>query len=133
MLAVAFIDTPQKKSNNEHKKSIDLSHLVKQMQGKKAVILELIDLIIQQLNEDVPKIDNAITKKDYKTIKQLSHKMKSTVFAVGISELGTILEEMESCALSNKGIKKIVLLNSRLNILTKQVIEELNSERVKYK
>ena len=132
MFNASFLDNPENSLNNIKQKLVNLSSLVEQVRGKKEVILEIIDLIIKQISEDIPNISSAISNMDYITVKRLSHNMKSTVFALNIAELGTVLDEMESLAATGKEKGKIVSLFSKLIGFTNQIIDELNLERLNY-
>jgi PAS domain S-box-containing protein len=130
MYHVLFPSAPEKRATRN--RITNLSTLEKQMRGKKSVILEIIDAILLQSKEEFPRIHAAIAQKEYSTVKQLAHKMRSTVLTVGAMALEKTLEELETSATTEESIHKVVLLQDILVVDTQQFIAELEQERVKY-
>ena len=102
------------------------------MLGKKHLILEIIDSFLKQAPEELLNIELAVQNGDFTKIKNSAHTMKSSVLIMGISSLGPVLSEIESLGGLATGITKIEELNSRLKLICKSAIEELENERVSY-
>jgi len=114
------------------KKIINLEYLSISMNGKKDPIREIIDIFLKQIPLDLTELNTALDTTNYLTVKQVSHRLKSTISMMGISEIKKILEEMEALAVSGKDIERIKDLNNSLNLLSKQAIQELELERALY-
>lgn len=110
----------------------DISYLIGMVGGKKDLIREIMDAFLSQVSEDLPSINNAISKTDYLTINQVTHSMKSSASIMGISAIRPILEEMEALGTSATNIDRIIELNQKLNIIYRQAIEELEKEKLNY-
>jgi PAS domain S-box-containing protein len=119
-------------TKNELKKIVNLNFLIKSMRGKKEVIHDTITIFLNQAPEDLSLINEAVIKSDFAAIKKSSHRMKSTVSIMGISEMEYILEEMELLGLEGKDIETIKKLNHSLNLLHDKAVQELQLEKLNY-
>src|ERR1035437_9402442 len=121
---------------SEYKKSVakvsNLGYLYETMGGNKKLIQEIMDVFLKQAPEELSALNKAVEKKDYTTIKNFSHTMKSSVSIMGITALADILKEMEELAKNSTNIEKIKLLNDTLNAICKQAIEEIEKEKPNY-
>ena len=77
-------------------KIVDLSLLLKSIQGKKELMQDVIDAFLKQALADLLHIKEAIHKMDCREIKRQAHSMKSTVSIFGVSVLSHIPDEMET-------------------------------------
>jgi HPt (histidine-containing phosphotransfer) domain-containing protein len=119
-------------SENKIENVCDLMYLDKMMGGKKNLIKGIIDAFLKQVPEELQSINDAIEKTDYKIIKNVAHTMRSTVSIMGISILTPVLKEMEDLGASASDIEKIKELNQKLNLICKQVLEEIEREEHNY-
>lgn len=71
---------------------IDMAYLFEISDGDKTVIKELIEIFLVQIKEFKEEMPQAIKKKDFKHVKLLAHKFKSSLRTFGLK---TIAEEME--------------------------------------
>ncbi len=122
---------------NNIKNVCNLRYLSEMMGGKKHLIKEIIDVFLKQVPEELQSINDAITKQNYATIKNVAHTMKSSVSIMGISVLASILQEMEDLAATtadtdNCRYEKIKELNQKLNLICRQAIEEIKTEKHNY-
>jgi PAS domain S-box-containing protein len=125
-----FTSGSAKTLNMESKeKVIDLSYLFNSVSGKKHLILELFDIFLQQTPLDLAIINKAVIKADYLTIKQFSHKMKSTVSVMGISILDPLLQQMVVLGEAANEIEKIKALNDQLNEICNKAFKEMEIEK----
>jgi len=111
--------------NSIEEKICNLSYLSKTVNGKKHLIIEIIDVFLKQVSEELQSINDAIDKTDYASIKNLTHTMQSSVFIMGIAVLAPVLQEMENLGASTLNIEKIKDLNNKLNLICKQAIVEI--------
>lgn len=118
--------------NKSAKKVINLEYLTNIMSGKKELIRETIEIFVKQASEDLPIINDAITKDDYLTVKRFAHRMKSTVTMMGIDSLRPVLEEMEVLGNDKNNMSRIKELNEMLNLTYSQAVEEIKIEKLKY-
>jgi HPt (histidine-containing phosphotransfer) domain-containing protein len=113
-------------------KICELTYLTEMMSGKKNLIKGIMDAFLKQIPEELLHINNAIIKKDFTTIKNFAHTMKSSVSIMGITILSPILKEMEDLGVMATDIDKIKELNQKLNLICKQAIEEIEKEKHNY-
>jgi HPt (histidine-containing phosphotransfer) domain-containing protein len=117
---------------SETEKVTDLNYLSETMDGNKKMIREVMEVFLKQAPEELSKLNKAVDKMDYPSIKSLSHKMKSSVSIMGITALNEILAEMEELSKSGKDLEKIKTLNNEVNEIYKQGIEEIEKEIPNY-
>ena len=110
----------------------DLKYLSETMNGEKHLVKEIIDVFLKQIHEELLSINDAVVKADYIIIKNLAHTMRSTVSVMGISVLAPVLKEMENLSASAKDIEKIEELNTKLNLICNQAMEELEKVEHNY-
>ena len=122
----------QGENKKAFEKVSDLSYLSDTMGGNKKLIKEIIDVFLKQSPQELSALNDAVEKKDYTTIRSVSHTMKSSTSIMGISPLISILKEMEDLSTSNTNIEKIILLNNELNSICTQAIEEVQKESLNY-
>ncbi|CAN5825970.1 hypothetical protein BH11BAC7_BH11BAC7_04210 [soil metagenome] len=133
MFSLSSGKTPDKKDTEIIKsKIVNLDFLIKTMRGKKEVIRETIDIYLVQMKEDAAFLESAVKEMDYSMIKRYSHRMKSTVSLMGITEIEEILEELELLSTEKKEEEKIRTLHSSFVILKQQADEEVRSEKTNY-
>jgi len=122
---------------NVQKDSIEVrvcnfKYLFDMMNGKKLLITGVMDVFLEQVPEELQRINEAVTKTDYATIKIFAHTMRSTMSIMGISVLEALLKEMEDLGTSETGIEKITELNQKLNSICTKAIEETKKEKFNY-
>ena len=110
----------------------NLDFLIRSMSGKKNIILETLNIFLEQVPEEIAAINEAVAASDYKAIRRASHRMKSTVSLVGITEMVKVLEEMEMLATAAKGIEQITALNNSLILFSVKASEEIKLEKNNY-
>jgi PAS domain S-box-containing protein len=120
------------KTEPKKNKVVNLNFLIESIGGKKDVILETIDIFLEQVPQDIQILNEAVSQTDYLRIKNYAHKMKSTASLIGMYEVEPILAEMENLGAEKKEIERIETLNTTLNELCKQGIEEMEQERLNY-
>jgi PAS domain S-box-containing protein len=113
-------------------KLINLDFLVESMRGKKDVIRETLDMYLSQMAVDSIVLRDAVAEMNFPLIKQYSHRMKSTVSLVGITELEKILDELESLSIQKQGEMKIRSLHDSFVQLEKMAADQISAEKVNY-
>src|SRR4051812_48336810 len=117
---------------NLNDKVCDLRYLVELMGGKKNLVMGIMDSFLTQIPEELKSISDAIATNDYRTIKNFSHTMKSSVSIMGISTLTPILAEMEVLGEKADEMQRIMELNSELTLICNRAMEEIKAEKYKY-
>ncbi|MBA3673652.1 MAG: Hpt domain-containing protein [Chitinophagaceae bacterium] len=112
--------------------TISLDYLSASVSGHKEILLELFDIFIKQIPENIASLNDAIINADYPAIKQISHKLKSTVSVMGISTLKPILDQMEFLATAdheNLRLDSIKKLFEQVKEICTKAIEEIQFEK----
>lgn len=110
----------------------NISYLTEMVNGKKNLIREIMDEFCVQISEELQRINDAVENTNYQVIKNLAHTMKSTVSIMGVTILTPVLDDMESLSITANDIEKIKTLNISLNLICKQIIDEIESIKHKY-
>ncbi len=122
----------QSEYRNTNEKVSNLSYLSETMGGNRKLIKEIMEVFLKQAPEELSNLNEAVEKKDYVKIKNVTHTMKSSASIMGISTLSDILKEMEELGKIGTNIEKIKLLNDKLNIICRKAIEEISKEMPNY-
>lgn len=109
----------------------NLNYIIKTVENKESLI-DVINLFLQQTQEDLCSINDAIMKTDYPNIRKIAYKIRSSTSVMGVSILSPILKRMEHLAGIASGIEEIKQLNMQVTAVYKQVIEELEMKKLKY-
>lgn len=124
---------------NNNETVCNLQYLSGLMDGKIHLIKEIMDSFLVQAKEELASINNAILKKDYATIKNFAHTMKSTFSIVGVSILLPVLQEMEDLGTDTTYSdlsadkagsyrdERLTALNLKLNAICKKAFEEIEN------
>ncbi|MEJ7822239.1 MAG: PAS domain-containing protein [Chitinophagaceae bacterium] len=127
------VTSNSKNKNTNMGNIINLDYLYTSVGGNKEIIVELFDIFLKQIPESLLVLDEAVSKADYLTIKQLSHKLKSTVSVMGISGLNPVLSEMESLgkAADPEGLETIKSLFGQVKEISSKAVVEIEDEKSK--
>ncbi len=125
------VTSNSKNKNTYIGKVINLDYLYTSVGGNKEIIVELFDIFLKDLPESLLALDEAVSKADYITIKKLSHKLKSTISVMGISELAPVLSEMESLgtAADPEGLETIRSLFGQVKEISRKAIVEIEEQK----
>ncbi len=81
---------------------LDLAYLSELSGGNKAFEKQILEQFLIQVPEEMEQLEHAIQKRDFETVKQTAHSLKSTVGYVGLSdELHPYLDRIEKDAIKN--------------------------------
>ena len=106
----------------------DLTGLIEMMGGKKHLIKDIIYAFLKQIPEELDSLNTAVINSDYATIKSTAHTMMSSVLIVGISELSTVLLEIETLGSRSTDIERIKELQKKVISVCGLAIKEIESE-----
>lgn len=115
--------------HQEAEKIINLDFLRASMGEQTELILEVLDLFIELVPADVKAISSAISDANFPVIKKRTHKLLSSVMALGASRMEIILKEMESLAERKSGLGRIRDLEQQLHRLYETAVEEVKFEK----
>jgi CheY-like chemotaxis protein len=110
---------------------VNLDPLRASIHGRDDLLLEMLDLFLTGIPDDLDTIYHAIGQQAFDTIRRRSHRMKSTILAVGIAPLTAILAEMEALAETSSSIERIEELYTELLPLCRQALSEVEQEKRK--
>ncbi|MDP1971573.1 MAG: response regulator, partial [Sediminibacterium sp.] len=123
--------TKKLKKNTEainSEKLYDLSALQGIDQDDTAFLKEIILVFIKNTNLDIINLLRAIEAKQIKEIFQLAHKMKSSIYSLGIKQAYKTVESIEFYAKTGEQIEKIPDLGVQLNQTIQAVITQLQND-----
>lgn len=113
-------------------KVTNLQYLNQTMGGNKRLVKEIMEVFLKQAPEEIAQLSNAVKNTDYRTIKNITHTMKSSASIMGISEVVPMLKEMEDLSKNSMNIEKINELNNEVHFIITAAIREIEIERIKY-
>lgn len=91
---------------NEHKLQIvDLSYLKEMADGESAIIKEMIDIFIMQVDEFVEQLRQLHADKEWQNLGKVAHKAKSSVAIMGMTDLADNLKKLELLTKNGEGIE----------------------------
>lgn len=123
--------TKKLKKNTEainSEKLYDLSALQGIDQDDTAFLKEIILVFIKNTNLDIINLLKAIEAKQIKEIFQLAHKMKSSIYSLGIKQAYKTVESIEFYAKTGEQIEKIPDLGAQLNQTIQAVVIQLQND-----
>ncbi|PBQ30315.1 hypothetical protein CNR22_00580 [Sphingobacteriaceae bacterium] len=118
-------------SLKKQERLVNLDPLKASIHGRNDLLREILDLFLQGVPDDLDTIYHAIGQSAFDTIKRRAHRMKSTILAVGIAPLTTILTEIETLSTSATSIHRIEELYTELLPLCRQALEEVDMKKKK--
>ncbi len=110
----------------------DLRYLTEMMGSKNHLIRGIMDAFLEQVPDELSRLNTAVIAINYPIIKNLAHTMKSSVSIMGITLLTPILKEMEELGTSANSIERINELNLQLNLICTQAINEIETKKNNY-
>ena len=107
----------------------NLNYLNELAKGKTEFVKEMIDIFLVDNQEEIENLEKNIQNKDYLLIKEVAHKMKSTIAFVGLDHLiENELTEIEQLAIEKSDIKRIELPFMKVKDVCQKAAEELRFE-----
>ena len=112
---------------------IDLTYLIEMLEGNKKFIKEVIELFIKNIPPDLILLEEAIKKQNFIAIKDIAHKLRSSVPLMGLeNELDPVLSAMEEKGKSKMDIEDIRLLYTQLYTVCSKALIEAETEKSNY-
>jgi len=114
-------DTPKQVSNLDY-----LNSLAK---GNVVFVREMIDMFLEDNPQEILNLEKNIHTKNYLLIKEIAHKMKSTIAFMGLSPLiENELSEIEELAIEKSDISKLEQLYIKVKEVCTKATDELRTE-----
>jgi HPt (histidine-containing phosphotransfer) domain-containing protein len=110
-------------------KVCDFAYLSDTVNGKKKLMIVIMDIFLDQVKDELKVIDKAVSDADFQVIMKYAHTIKSSVSIMGISILVPVLQEMEMLARSKTRIQRIKELHQFLNATCIQAFIEIEKEK----
>ena len=116
-------------SNKPPKIEIDLSYLSDVANGSTEFIIDMIDIFIQQTPDYVQQLGAAIKEKDWKSVADISHKIKPTLAFMGVMKARDDMEVIESNARALENLDEIGSKFNELELVCKDLFAQLGELR----
>lgn len=89
-------------------KTTDLTYLMELSDGNKTFVKEMIALFLSENPEEIKLLEKGISENNYKSIKSIAHKLRSTIPFIGLDKvIEKDVAEIESLAASMGDMKEI--------------------------
>ena len=112
-------------TNKTPKIDIDLSYLSDVANGSTEFIIDMIDIFIQQTPDYVQQLGEAIKEKNWKSVADLSHKIKPTLAFMGVIKARDDMEVIESNARAQENLDDIGRKFNELEVICNQLFSQL--------
>ena len=104
---------------------IQLDYLETMTEGDADMLQTMLEMLIVEIPEEIEKMQNCVTSKDWKELFELSHKMKTTLSFVGNLDMINTNKTLEHCSRHEESIEEIPAMVQKLADLMPHIIEEL--------
>jgi CheY-like chemotaxis protein len=112
-------------------KICNLDYLMKVTHGNKEKVNDILAVFLEETPAELSALTAAIDKTNYTVICNILHNIKTSFSILGISSLGPLINEMRDLGSIASGIKKIKLLNRKVNFVFGLAAEEMRTEKLK--
>lgn len=80
--------------------------------GDTSALMQLLNIYLESVNANLPKLVDALSHNQYEVAKSVSHLLKSSSANIGALSFRDLLQEIEQCAKSSDGSRFAELKNS---------------------
>jgi PAS domain S-box-containing protein len=115
---------PAKKKKPKAMKELDIAFLENLADGDKNFIREVMEIFVEDVPDDLESIERAIAKKDFDTVRQFAHKLKSSLSLTGLEKVRPGLEELEALALKKKDLAVIPKTFGKIRAIFLSAVED---------
>lgn len=99
--------TDRKMTPKTQKKITNLSYLHEASSGNKIFMNEMISIFLKQTPEFLEKLKHLGEKKDWNEFRKVMHKLKPTIFMMGINDLDPVIKKIETCSKEEKNLDSL--------------------------
>lgn len=107
---------------------INLEYMDLMADGDDTMKKVMLEMLITELPEEVEKMKTLLQCSDWKELRSVSHKMKSTLAFVGNPEMTDTNKKIETIANDESDLDQLPTLQDTLERLTNKVMVELKEE-----
>lgn len=119
---------PDQAKPNESRKYIDLQYLEEMADGDQTFIAEILSMFVQQTPQNLESLQAYSAEKNWKGVKALAHKMKSSVVMIGNPELEEIFVNLQLFAASEEQAARIPALISQATEICEGAFAAIKAE-----
>jgi HPt (histidine-containing phosphotransfer) domain-containing protein len=106
---------------------INLDYLETMTEGDTDMLRTMLDMIVGELQNEIPKMSAHFEAQDWEGLRQVSHKFKSTLGFVGNELMTEVNREIEEIARTSGQFDKVPALLQILAELQPDVVQELQT------
>ncbi len=115
-------------ANNGTREFINLDYMDLMADGDVDMKKTMLEMLVMELPTELAKLHDAFGTGDKKTLKSVSHKLKSTLAFVGNESLDKMNKTVERIAKNDENIQPIGDLLNQMDGLSANVVKELGDE-----
>lgn len=116
---------PEHNSEVQDIKLCNLAYLHRMSGGDNSFVKEMIMLFLKQMPRELELMKQAALKKDLPEVKEVAHKLKSSVSLIGAESMLARLKEIEKLVQQEDEIGNVLRLNQELTDINGRVVTEL--------
>jgi HPt (histidine-containing phosphotransfer) domain-containing protein len=121
------------KMENNNGKHTDLTYLRGLAKGSNAFIIQMLNIYITQVPGVIERIEKALEKKDWKSLRFAVHKLKPSAMFVGLNEIKNDIPLLEDYSAEEIHLDKIPALVDKIKQVCMEAVPELHEELQKLK
>lgn len=106
---------------------IQLDYLETMTDGDADMMQTMLEMLIEEIPDEIGKMQTALAAKDWEELFQLSHKMKTTLSFVGNEDMINTNKTLEHCARHQESTDEIPAMVQKIADLSVKVVEELKT------
>lgn len=106
---------------------INLDYLDLMSDGDEDMKQTMIEMLLEEIPEEMEKMRNCHEEQDWKELREVSHKMKSTLSFVGNAEMTAANQQVEDIAKVGEGTEALPALLATIFDIYPKALEELKA------
>ncbi len=106
---------------------IQLDYLETMTDGDADMMQTMLEMLIEEIPDEIGKMQASLAAQDWEELFQLSHKMKTTLSFVGNEDMINTNKTLEHCARHQESIGEIPAMVQKIADLSVKVVEELKT------
>ena len=110
-------------------KHINLTYLKELSNGSKKFIVEMIDAFLEQTPVELNNLEQSLNIKDWKSIRNIAHKLKPSIAFMGIKELESVVRLIEEYAGNETNLDLLPAMILNTKTICNSAVEELKEEK----
>ncbi len=108
---------------------VQLDYLETMTDGDADMMQTMLDMLIEEIPDEIRKMNETLAQKDWQELFQISHKMKTTLSFIGNETMININKTLEHCSRYEESLAELPGLVQQLDELSVKVVEELQMIR----